>query len=54
MANVGEQLLQPESGMKRIDDTFYAIKYNGSSWTHFSNNDTNYNNGTGHSNNKKG
>ena len=26
MANVGEQLLQPESGMKRIDDAFYAIK----------------------------
>lgn len=29
MANVGEQLKQPESGMKRIDNTFYAIKYNG-------------------------
>ena len=28
MANIGEQLLQPEEGMKRIDDTFYAIKYN--------------------------
>lgn len=29
MANIGEQLKQPESGMKRIDDTFYAIKYSG-------------------------
>ena len=27
MANIGEQLLQPEAGWRRIDDTFYTIKY---------------------------
>ena len=28
MANIGEQLLQPESGMKRISCTNYSFKYN--------------------------
>ena len=54
MANIGDQLTNPESGMKRIDDTFYAIKFSGNGWTSFNNGDINYNNGTGHSNNKKG
>ena len=54
MANIGDQLTNPESGMKRIDNTFYAIKFSGNGWTSFNNGDINYNNGTGHSNNKKG
>jgi len=32
MAKVGEQLLAPEAGWKRIDDTYEKIKYNGTGW----------------------
>ena len=34
MANIGEQLLVPESGWKRYDDTDGNIVYNGTGWQH--------------------
>ena len=43
MATVGQQLLQPESGWRRYDDTNSLIKYNGN-WTTF--NSSNYYNNT--------
>ena len=33
MANIGEQLLQPESGWQRIDDNNINIVYIGNDWT---------------------
>ena len=35
MANIGEQLLQPENGWKRIDDTDTNIIYNGDKWNYY-------------------
>ena len=43
MANIGDQLLQPESGMKRIDNTNLNIKYSG---TWITSNSTLYYNGS--------
>lgn len=37
MANIGEQLLQPESGMQRIDDTNLNFNYIGTGWNSKSN-----------------
>ena len=48
MANIGDQLLQPETGWQRIEDTNISIKYDGE-WTFygnasFSGNSAHYNN----------
>ena len=43
MANVGDRLLQPEDGWKRIDNTEDKIIYSGSTWNEQTNNDKYYN-----------
>ena len=48
MANIGEQLLQPESGCRRIDDSNLNIKYIGN-WNTTSSASYNYYNSTLHS-----
>lgn len=54
MANIGEQLLQPESGYKRINDTNINIKYTNANYTIDSNINYNFYNNDRHTVNNNG
>lgn len=54
MANIGDQLLQPESGMQRIDDVNINIKYINASYIYDDSNMFNFSNQNRHIINKDG